>query len=196
MAKEWKKGRNAFLSNCDTGWVSKTRTICISRLTKSHFFVETYCGELEHIFTQNTALLRGTVFCTVTCIFEKVPTYCVMTWSCHNRCDTNLTQGGKHKTVMISKCRKQGNKKKPRNFSRTLCFSNDLGLLDLTVSIVKVDFRGIFDGFFKSAFSLLRDCSGASTRLATRIRVSKRNERNCESDSLNEEDLQLLKDFF
>ena len=129
---------------------------------KKSFFVETYCGELEHIFTQNTALLRGTVFCTVTCIFEKVPTYCVMTWSCHNRCDTNLTQGGKHKTVMISKCRKQGNKKKPRNFSRTLFFSNDLGLLDLTVSIVKVDFRGIFDGFFKSAFSLLRYCSGAS----------------------------------
>ena len=75
------------MSNCDTGWGVKDSNNLHKSTYKKLLFVETYCGELEHIFTQ------GTVFCTVTCIFEKVPTYCVMTWSCHNRCDTNLTQG-------------------------------------------------------------------------------------------------------
>ena len=97
------------------------------------------CGDLNIFSPQDYYF--GTVFCTVTCIFEKVPTYCVMTWSCHNRCDINLTQGENIKQLGY-----QNVSSKKQNFF--LGFSPVIQF-----SIVKVDFRGIFDGFFKSAFS-------------------------------------------
>ena len=95
------------------------------------------CGDLN-IFSPQDYYFGTVVFCTVTCIFEKVPTYCVMTWSCHNRCDTNLTQGENIKQLGY-----QNVVAKNRIFSRFLA----------SHTIVKVDFGGIFDGFFKSAFS-------------------------------------------
>ena len=87
------------------------------------------CGDLNIFSPQDYYF--GTVFCTVTCIFEKVPTYCVMTWSCHNRCDTNLTQGENIKQLGY-----QNVVAKNRIFKRELnrASSSHLFLVDLSYS--------------------------------------------------------------